>query len=1192
MSQPTLLNPRRALRSSRRPGPWLALLAAGAVGPALAPKADTAAATPRLQPQEAAGRQPKHGGGEVHGYVIADLGRRRRLTTGAATIQRGRLHFLPGITAYLKNQATASESPRVTTDLKGFFMVPRQPAGRYQLCLEGPGYNAACPQLLTITNEMVFLPPAAIEPKRGVLSGVVLLANGAPCNFSDPSFGVQFDTRVSVVDAGGKLMAEPVRANFAGQYLVPAVPPGAVEVRATCEAASATRSVSLAPGAAVANLSLVNRPPSMAAVVARQGGRAVRRAAPGATVEVRVDARDSDALHYTWAVSGSAATFAPGDSPSVQWTLPASPGRHSIYVVVRDGRGGVSLGRRDISTDSSSLLFTGIVQDRERRAVEAAGVVLVGLKAGEASGRTVGEARSNAAGHFAILAPEESERYVLTIRKPGYQVLSQVLTEPAVGRRYQLMPAQKLSFDAQQGGRLLERGDRTCSLEANATLAASNAKLPLKRRIALWRKQPRCGAQLVIPPGALVDGKGSPASGSVTAFISSIDLRDPAGRFPGEYAGLTRTRREVALNSVGAVDVTVTDGAGQALALAPGQKAVVRIPIDPLQLGMPGMPATLPATIPIWFYDPQSGLWNEEGVGNLRGDYYEAEVRHFSTINADLEFSTPACMRVHTDITRLRIPYQVRVSVPASAPVKVKTATIDDALSVVVRLPENTDVKFEPLDSAGQAIPLAAKVQSTLGTSSPAFPAYDYASCTSDVTLTFGEPTSGGALDYFGQYVNAAAEADDYYAKIDPVATAGAGTVSSAGTVVTGAGAANFTGFIEAGHILRAAGQVRTVALVTNATTLETETAFSPPLPGGTAYEKVGVKQTLDAWKTANGFGADDQDAVYLNKPDLGLGRWMHKKKVGSNIAYYVSNYGVPPNFGSADLAAFAKLTNNPAAGLIATVAMEYSPHPTILPADRYTKFYVFNAAGARVNKADLDGNGAKYVPKLCMACHGGEPGTVVGDSRGNGLARFIAFDPDSFGYSGFDDPLNPGTFPFSQAAQQPAFKEMNRGVRDDTNVSTALLELIEGWYGGALLPAATQNANYVHKGWRLTGTGTPAGTSPVDKAQLYRDVVRPSCRSCHNTRDNTVSWDKWDGPALFDGFREDGATIKSYVCGPTRIMPHAKVTYANFWLSTSPHQPATLGNGGVDTWAPSYPCPCRDSGDLSPENAALPACP
>ncbi|HYO13607.1 MAG TPA: hypothetical protein VE685_10480 [Thermoanaerobaculia bacterium] len=231
-----------------------------------------------------------------------------------------------------------------------------------------------------------------------------------------------------------------------------------------------------------------------------------------------------------------------------------------------------------------------------------------------------------------------------------------------------------------------------------------------------------------------------------------------------------------------------------------------------------------------------------------------------------------------------------------------------------------------------------------------------------------------------------------------------------------------------------------------------------------------------------------------------------------------------------------------------------------------FTKFYVFDNQGNRINKADLDAAGVKYVPNLCVICHGQNP---YPGSAANGLnARFIPFDLDSFQY--------PTILPFlfSRAAQEGQFKGLNNRILTNTNPTPAITELVHGWYGGAGLPNATQNGAYVVPGWRLNGTGIPPGTSPVDKSALYRDVVKPSCRSCHITRNGTANWSLWDGPGTNDGFKERGATIRSFVCGPNRVMPNARLTYSNFWLSTSPHQPAALGAGGLDFWPAGAPCP------------------
>ncbi|HKH47666.1 MAG TPA: PKD domain-containing protein [Thermoanaerobaculia bacterium] len=1073
------------------------------------------------EPERAAARIV--GGAEVHGSVVASL------DLAASQGKAGDL-YLPDITVYLKKIENGKKSPAVKTLRNGFYAVPTQPAGRYQLCVEAAGYTPSCATQVTIAGRTVYLPPVRITPKRGFIVGRVRMKDGAVCAFEDQVFGVRIDALVRATPAGGAKVPA-VRANNTGRFLLPGVPLGGVNVVARCEGASAQQSLSLASGVAVANLSLPNVAPGAVTVTAQSAGKGVRLVAPGTTVTVAAEARDDQPLKFSWDVSDG--TLSARTGRSVDWTLPARPGIYSIYVLAQDGQGGVTRSRRDISTHKG-VFFTGTV-------VAGSGVGAVRDAAVEVNGQT---ARTNAAGLFSLSVPGDASRYVLTIRKEGFQILSKVFDAPVIGRTYRLIEAEKFVFEAGEGIRMTER--EGCQRRRASADRQGKEGRPLGVS--------PCGAEVIIPPGALVDGRGNPVTGRVNGYVASIDLRDPEGGFPGEYAGVRRGGDEVGLNSLGAVDVQLTDATGQPLNLASGSTAVVRIPADPLQLGMPGMPSSPPATVPIWFYDPRSGIWKQEGEAQLHGSFYEAKVKHFSTINADLEFTNPACVRVITDTARLQLPYQLRVSVPANAPVKVKTETIADALSVIVRLPPNTPIKLEALDSQGHVIQTATKTHNTGATSSPAFPLYSYVECTSEVTMTVDVPSDGGLLEFVG--LSTAAEADEYYARIDPVATAGGGTIASSGTAVTGTGT-SFLAFFKAGHLLRPnAGAPRLITQVISNTQLTVESAFAPDVPAGTAYEKVGAKPTLDDWKAANGFvGPPDQDAIYLNAADLGLGRWMNmKKKVNGDIAYYVSNYGVPPAFGSADIAALAKLNGDPSLGLIATVAMEYTAKPGDPVTSRYTKFYVYNKDGNRVNKADLDGVGNKYIPKLCVICHAGN-GTPSGDAKGDLQAKFIPFDPESFGYSGL-----PG---FSRTDQETQFKELNRGVRDNTNVTAAVQELINGWYGGPALPLTTHQSSFVPPRW----------TAPVDKSSLYSQVVKTSCRSCHTTRDDPLSWAAWDDPNPFDGFKEYGGTIYYRVCD-SREMPNAKVTFRNFWLSSSPHQPAALGNGGLDSWAPADLCP------------------
>lgn len=302
--------------------------------------------------------------------------------------------------------------------------------------------------------------------------------------------------------------------------------------------------------------------------------------------------------------------------------------------------------------------------------------------------------------------------------------------------------------------------------------------------------------------------------------------------------------------------------------------------------------------------------------------------------------------------------------------------------------------------------------------------------------------------------------------------------------------------------------------------------AIDPPVAG------VSQKDTFAKWKTANGFDANvATTAVYFNGGDLAFGRLMSMVTSGTNVAYFVTNF-------KSTTEAVDFLNGDPNAKPIATVAMEYSPHPS--GGQPYTKFFVFDGAGSRVGSANLDGIADRAVPGLCVNCHSGanysststDPKIQVGNLSD---ARFLAFDLQSFQYY--------GSAPYRRADQEAAFKVLNQTILQ-TNKSPAEQELITGWY-----PGSTFNNDFVPAGW--------AGHD-----QLYKDVVAKYCRSCHTSRGTGLDWNTY---TLFQSFT---GSIRYDVC-TSRGMPHALVTYSNFWFD--PTALSTLS--GLAGWG-TQPCP------------------
>lgn len=294
-----------------------------------------------------------------------------------------------------------------------------------------------------------------------------------------------------------------------------------------------------------------------------------------------------------------------------------------------------------------------------------------------------------------------------------------------------------------------------------------------------------------------------------------------------------------------------------------------------------------------------------------------------------------------------------------------------------------------------------------------------------------------------------------------------------------------------------------------------------------------GDRTTFDDWKLANPY-PEVGPAIYFNRGDLGVGRRMSAfvqpgAPGNRNVAYFVSNYSSVDDAISED-------------GLMATVAMEYSPHPNSGGA-RYTKFYVFDSLGDRVPYADLDGREPKFVPGLCLVCHKGAPFNPTLPDEGRLGAVFLPFDLESFRYS--------SNITWTKAAQQVVLKQLNLLVLQDTNKTPAIEEMIEGWYApGLTSPTAIES--WVPTGW---------SSSP----DLYNKTIKPYCRTCHTARTSTLDFNEFTDANTY------ASTIKSDVCDKPRVMPHALQTYLNFWCD--PPALAALEND-LPNW-PAGPCPC-----------------
>jgi hypothetical protein len=1025
---------------------------------------------PKHDQREAGRERPT--GGAVHGslYYAAP-------TSSDDVNVKEKQIFLPDIEVYLHNLSTGVDNAPVTTDLYGRYLFPFQPPGKYELRWKAQrGWAAGqYPDRVDIASGPRYPVPAQIrpEPTSGVVWGRVTLGDGGTPWSYDELFAVNHTATVTLLNAARTVtVAGPVRANAEGSYATAGLPRGQpASIRVQSQASQVTRAIpaaNISAGNAVSptDVKLGNSRPEIVSVVPKMGGVLVQSAAPGNTISLNAVTRDvnGDPLNHDWMVLPGNGSLTPLGA-SANWTLPNAAGRHSAYLQVRDGRGGYARQRIDFITARTEATFSGRAVDKNGGASVAGANVVV-------NGRST---TTDANGFFSVKTPLTT-RYILNIAREGFALLSRVVDSEATGQTWWLVKAQAQMVDPTQTITIIDR------------------------RPDLERKKLR-GVKITVPPRALVGPTGRAPTGMLTSYVATLDIADSEA--PGDW-GAMLSGTEGNLISYGAAFIEFRDAAGATYNLAPGQVAEVQT------FAPPKMVAGAPPNARLWSYDESDGYWKEAGNSTFSAatGSFTGKVKHFSTINTDLEKNDAACLKV---LIYPPIPtgVKLRVSDPTGAVFgQTFEFVLDAGINAVYRLPANTDVRLELFNADGttyggtillEEVPGVALAGNIVNTGPPIppgqtlWPPEPYETCKLVILREANEPTATAFLAFKG--VGDLAQAEGYYKAVDPN----------------------------------------------------------------------DERLTLGAWWTKNGFVFDPNgiptNAVrtsYLNFNDLGSGRDMYfKQNPDGTAAAYVTNYGpFNQDHGNADLAANR---NTPGA----TVSMEYGPVEG-QGTTRIVKFLVFagNGGGANASRqpgADLDGFGIKFVPNLCLNCHGGaySPANATAPTFAevNMGASFRELDIATFKFPGGRADVN--------ATEKTAFKQQNlivKGLPGEAISIQPIKDVISGWYPGA---SDEQDNSF-----------TPAGWAGAPQQNLYHDVVKRSCRTCHVAQDADLS-NSGIGWITYDQLRLRRGSLKYYVLCDGRFMPHAVITYRNFWLSSSPHRPAavrTFNNGSG--WPALGTCP------------------
>ncbi len=1095
--------------------------------------------------------------------------------------------YLPGVKVFLRSPKTGKTSASSTTDLSGRFTLYARSPGRYRVCWKSDVYDSGCSKgTIQAGKTPNFLSTVQVDlpSKKDLVAmfGKVSMADGSSPRTYDPMLNINSFATISLEDEKGKHLAQVYVNNF-GEYLLPYVPTKQnLRVLARQEGGKGLQEISSEARLNQAsvhrvNVQLENHRPFLEPVtgVDVATGKHVQNAPIGGVIKLsaRATDKDGDTLEYVWFAGEGEGALAQKTGTTNEWTLPKTPGRYSVSLVVTDNKGGYAKSTLAVLATAQGTPFTGNVVDIAGNAIAGAEVEII--SSGVANPLVTADTQGAIATNV-----KQADRYVVNVRKEGFALNSQIYDRGITGGRWVLRPAQVVTVDPTNDIKLTHnRSERECvgpdSVRANLGIAGKSLL------VAQWqdgrgnvidapqrpatdnRKQqpaimprdlkfPKCGpgVSVFIPANAIVDENDKLVSTPIKLSISTIDLLS-AQQMPGDESVIPIGGIGVgAIESFGAGSLDLPKG----LKIKSGVSAKVVIPVDRSRL----MGGTLPATVPLLSYDETKGLWIEEGTLALTTvagvQSYAGETKHFSPFNADVLFANNACLRVFSPGIMGVYDLEVTAPYPDGTP-HIKKYTMDNVSStehVIYNLVPNTNITLAPMTPApnsqllGYYVVNSGPITPFVGTpgagNTP--PGPPYTDCQNFVVLKVG---SAPDSPFGGEFLHG-------------------------------------LGFIDAANLGGLAGDDLTYAAPTGNALRDALVTASRTYY--TTLDPTNAVISFEKFKDVHGFSqnpstpaASEIVASYANSGDLGFGRDMHCIKKGNNdVVCYVTNYGNgytniydpvasggPGTVDTDDANAAASRSTVGASSDVATVAMEYSDLPGA-PGNKVVKFYVYKkaltttdaitptnltGAYARSISANLDGRGERPVPQLCMICHGGQVPQQSGGvpAFGNNAqvtfgSRFLPFD-----HRFFTSPS--GTNP-TITAQEPAFKNLNEQIVNFAPPASAndpIREVVDGLYNNGL--SATQIRDFSVPGWQ-----TGASSNVTGQSNVYQRVVADACRTCHiaqpfaqlqfNTSQKFLHLLSPPAPVIANNYLMLG-TAQSRVCG-NYVMPHAFRTHELFW--------------------------------------------
>ena len=145
--------------------------------------------------------------------------------------------------------------------------------------------------------------------------------------------------------------------------------------------------------------------------------------------------------------------------------------------------------------------------------------------------------------------------------------------------------------------------------------------------------------------GSFMTTNGQPYNGNIDVYVHHLDAADPFifDKMPGNLLGTRTDGSTSGMETYGMVNVELRGELGEKLQIATGHTTNISLPIAANQLD------SAPATIPLWHFNENTGLWIEEGMSNRVGNRYVGEVSHFTWWNNDCAYVVATLTTVVTN---------------------------------------------------------------------------------------------------------------------------------------------------------------------------------------------------------------------------------------------------------------------------------------------------------------------------------------------------------------------------------------------------------------------------------------------------------------------------------------------------------------------------------------------------------------